>query len=104
MLVRFLTFLKVWWSRATDSSSPAAVGGTKLRVRCNWFRFASMECVSFMWLAIEVSTSDTSVERDRREERRRGGASALRPRWKVNWMDRGAKIAKELTMPYGYVS
>jgi hypothetical protein len=51
--------------------------------------FASIECVSFMWFAMDDSISETSVERDRRQERRRGGARAFRPRQRVNWCDSG---------------
>lgn len=41
--------------------------------------FASMECVSFRWFAIEDSISETSVERDRGKDLRSGGARAFRP-------------------------
>ena len=31
---------------------------------CSWFRFASMECVSFVWLVIEWEMAETSSMRD----------------------------------------
>ena len=64
----------------------------------SWFRFASMECVSFVWFAIECEMADTSSMRDsvvrvRKEVRREvEGVSADRPmgsqlEWS-EWRDR----------------
>ncbi len=53
-------------------------------VRCNCFRFASIECVSFEWLSIECSIASTSwtrvsVVRVRRRDFGIGAESAFRP-------------------------